>query len=221
MKPLIAPSILSADFSKLGEEVKAVVKAGADWIHVDVMDGRFVPNISIGPPVVHSLRKVTRKPLDVHLMILEPERYIEAFAKAGADLITVHAEASVHLHRTIQLIKAEGKLAGVSLNPSTPVQAVEAVIEDCDMLLVMTVNPGFGGQKFIEGQLPKIRRLAQMIAEVNKPIRLQVDGGINPQTIVEARQAGGDCFVAGNAVFSHKSYANAIKALRDGIARVG
>ena len=214
-RPLrIAPSILSADFARLGEDVGAVVGAGADWIHVDVMDGRFVPNITIGPPVVQALRGVTDKPLDVHLMIVEPERYVEHFAQAGADIITVHAEASIHLHRTLQQIRAAGKRAGVSLNPHTPVEVLQHVLPELDLVLVMSVNPGFGGQRFISGVLPKIRTLRSWIDRDGLDIDLEVDGGVNAQTAVEVREAGADVLVAGSAVFNQEDYAQAIAALR-------
>ena len=214
-RPLrIAPSILSDDFARLGEDVGAVVGAGADWIHVDVMDGRFVPNITIGPPGVQALRGVTDKPLDVHLMIVEPERYVEHFAQAGADIITVHAEASIHLHRTLQQIRAAGKRAGVSLNPHTPVEVLQHVLPELDLVLVMSVNPGFGGQRFISGVLPKIRTLRSWIDRDGLDIDLEVDGGVNAQTAVEVREAGADVLVAGSAVFNQEDYAQAIAALR-------
>lgn len=217
---LVSPSILSADFARLGEEVRAVVAAGADWIHVDVMDGRFVPNLTIGPPVVAALRKVTKAPLDVHLMIVEPERYVDAFAEAGADVITVHAEASTHLHRTIQAIRGAGKKAGVSLNPHTPEDVLRYVIAELDLVLVMSVNPGFGGQSFIPEVLPKIRALRAMIDASGRDVRLEVDGGIKVGTASRVVAAGADVLVAGNAVFAagertSEGYARAIRALRD------
>jgi ribulose-phosphate 3-epimerase len=213
----IAPSILSADFGRLAEEVRAVDEAGADLIHVDVMDGRFVPNLTIGPVVVKAVRGATSLPLDVHLMIVEPEKYIDEFAEAGADIITVHVEASVHLHRTIQQIKALGKKAGVSLNPHTPVSSLEHVLGDLDLVLVMSVNPGFGGQSFIPTALDKIRTLA-----AHKPrfsFDIEVDGGVNAKTAGAVVAAGADILVAGSYVFHHEDYRGAIESLRrtDGV----
>ena len=212
----IAPSILSADFSCLGEEISAVAKAGADWIHVDVMDGHFVPNITIGPDVVKAIRKATDLPFDVHLMIAPVDPYVPDFAKAGADIITAHAEAGPHLHRTVQLIKSLGKKAGVSLNPSTPASAITHVLEDIDLVLVMTVNPGFGGQSFITGQLDKIKTLRQMIDNSSRQIDLEVDGGINEKTARDAIEAGADVLVAGTATFKdgRENYARNIQKLR-------
>jgi ribulose-phosphate 3-epimerase len=210
----IAPSILSADFACLGDQVRAVERAGADWIHVDVMDGHFVPNITIGPLVVEAVRRSTDLPLDVHLMITEPERYIPAFVKAGADIVSVQVETCPHLHRTLQQIRAAGARASVVLNPSTPAVSIEPVLGNLDQVLVMTVNPGFGGQEFIESMLPKIETLRRWIDERSLPISLEVDGGISPKTIGRARRAGADVFVAGAAVFGQPDYAAAISALR-------
>jgi len=210
----IAPSILSADFARLGDEVRAVEAAGADWIHVDVMDGRFVPNLTIGPPVVAALRRVTGLPLDVHLMIVEPERYVDAFADAGADIITVHAEASTHLHRTLQAIRAQGKKAGVSLNPHTSEEAVRYVLDELDLVLVMSVNPGFGGQDFIPAILRKLERLRAMIDGSGRSIALEVDGGVKVGTAARVAAAGADVLVAGNAVFGAPERDRAIAALR-------
>ncbi len=216
----IAPSILSADFARLGEEVRAVEAAGADWIHVDVMDGRFVPNLTIGPPVVAALRKSTAKPLDVHLMIVEPDRYLEDFASAGADGITVHAEACVHLHRTLQSIRSLGKRAGVALNPHTGEECLRYVMEQVDLVLVMSVSPGFGGQSFIPAVLPKIERIRAMIDASGRAIDLEVDGGIKQGTAAQVWAAGADALVAGSAVFSSREaafphYGPAIRTLRD------
>ena len=210
----IAPSILSADFCRLGDEVRAVEAAGADYIHVDVMDGHFVPNITIGPPVVAALRKVTALPLDVHLMIAAPDRYIADFAAAGADIIVVHAEASTHLHRSIQLIKSLGKRAGVSLNPATPLNCLEYVLADLDLVLLMTVNPGFGGQSFIEECIPKIRSLRAMLDKRGLEAELEVDGGVKIDNIARIAHAGADVFVAGSAVFGSPDYLATIQALK-------
>ncbi len=210
----IAPSILSADFARLGEEVRAVEAAGADSVHVDVMDGRFVPNLTIGPPVVAALRKVTKLPLDVHLMVVEPEKLIDAFATAGADILTVHAEACVHLHRVVQHIRSLGKKAGVALNPHTNEDVLRYVMGEVDLILVMSVNPGFGGQSFIDAVLPKIERIRAMIGTVGRVIDLEVDGGIKPGTASRVCEAGADVLVAGNAVFASPPYADAIAALR-------
>ncbi|MFD2670194.1 ribulose-phosphate 3-epimerase [Marinicrinis sediminis] len=213
----IAPSILSADFAKLGSEIQEVEKGGADWIHVDVMDGHFVPNISIGPLIVDAIRPHTKLPLDVHLMITDPERYVHAFAGAGADVITVHAEASVHLHRTIYQIKELGKKAGVSINPATPAELIEPIIEDVDLVLVMTVNPGFGGQSFIPSTLNKIRKIRGWLQERGRTnTHIEVDGGIQAETARLVTEAGADVLVAGSAVFNHTDRAKAIQDIRDG-----
>lgn len=212
----IAPSILSADFSRLGEEVRAVCQAGADYVHVDVMDGHFVPNLTIGPLVVNAIKPHASRPLDVHLMIENPDAYVEQFAKAGADIITIHAEASTHLDRSLNLIKSLGVKVGVSLVPSTPAEALSHVLGLCDLVLVMTVNPGFGGQKFIASQLQKISTIKKMIDATGKPIELEVDGGINPETARQVVHAGANVLVAGSAVFTGNpaDYAKNIAALR-------
>ena len=211
----IAPSILSADFSKLGEEILAVEEAGADLIHIDVMDGHFVPNITIGPAIVTSLRKVTDLPFDVHLMIENPERFIEAFAAAGSDIITVHVEAADHLHRTIGIIREQGIKAGVSLNPATHLSQIEQVIEDVDILLVMTVNPGFGGQKFIENMLQKIKKAREMINAISPDVLLEVDGGVTLDNIKSIADAGADIFVAGASVFGSGDYRHTIGEMKE------
>ncbi|QED47494.1 ribulose-phosphate 3-epimerase [Cytobacillus dafuensis] len=210
----IAPSILSADFSKLGEEIKDVEKGGADYIHVDVMDGHFVPNITIGPLIVEAIRPVTKLPLDVHLMIENPDQYIEAFAKVGADYITVHVEACRHLHRTIHHIKSFGVKAGVVLNPATPVSTIEHVMDDIDMVLLMTVNPGFGGQKFISSVLPKITAVKEMAYAKGLDIEIEVDGGVNEETAKQCIEAGANVLVAGSAVYNQQDRAKAIAAIR-------
>ncbi|BAI81572.1 ribulose-phosphate 3-epimerase [Deferribacter desulfuricans SSM1] len=211
---IIAPSILSADFSRLGEEIKLVEKAGADWIHIDVMDGRFVPNITIGPVVVKSIRKVTKLPFDAHLMIVEPEKYIEDFVKAGADIITVHVEATNHLHRLVENIKMLGAKAGVSINPATSLSTIEEILPFVDMILVMSVNPGFGGQKFIETSLQKIKRLKEMIKNIGKDILIEVDGGVNDSNAKLLRDAGCDVLVAGSYIFGSDNYKEKIDSLK-------
>ena len=210
----IAPSILSADFAQLGDEVRAVAAAGADYIHVDVMDGHFVPNITIGPLVVEAVRKVTDLPLDVHLMIENPDLYIPEFARAGSDIIVVHAEATHHLHRTVQLIKSFGKKAGVSLNPATPLNVLDYILEELDLVLLMTVNPGFGGQSFIEACLPKIHALRAMLDKRGLETELEVDGGVKTDNIDRIAHAGADVFVAGSAVFGSPDYAATIAELK-------
>jgi ribulose-phosphate 3-epimerase len=211
---LIAPSILSADFGRLAQEVHAVEAAGADWIHVDVMDGRFVPNITIGPVVVKAVRKATRLPVDVHLMIVEPERYVHDFAEAGADSLSVHVEPSYHLARTLQLIRSLGKRAGVVLNPQTPPESIEYVLDHVDVVLVMSVNPGFGGQSFMPEVLPKIDAIRKMIDARKKNIALEVDGGVAPGTAHLVVEAGARVLVAGSAIYGHPDYRAAIEALR-------
>ncbi len=211
---LIAPSILSADFSRLGEEIRTVEAAGADWIHIDVMDGHFVPNITMGPLVVEAVRRVTKLPLDVHLMIATPDRYIADFARAGADLIAVQVETCVHLHRSVQLIREAGVRPGVVLNPATPLATIEWVLADVDFVLVMSVNPGFGGQQFIPSSLEKIAQLRMMIQTRGLSTLIQVDGGVNAGTIAAVAAAGADVFVAGSAIFGSPDYAATIASLR-------
>ncbi|MCK9273821.1 MAG: ribulose-phosphate 3-epimerase [Syntrophales bacterium] len=216
----IAPSILSSDFSRLGEEIKAVETAGADLIHVDVMDGHFVPNLTIGPPIVRSIRKITSLPFDVHLMIENPDAFIADFISAGSDCVTVHAEASSHLHRSIQIIKDGGKLAGVSVNPATPLSQIEYILADIDLLLIMTVNPGFGGQKFIGTMLPKIREAREMINRISPAVTLEVDGGVTLDNIGSIAQAGADIIVAGSSVFGTDDYAYVIKRMKEIVAQL-
>ncbi len=215
VKPIIAPSMLSADFNRLGEEVAMLNRSEADWIHLDVMDGVFVPNISFGMPVIKAVRKLSEKPLDTHLMIVQPERYIHAFKEAGCDLLTVHWEACTHLHRTIAQIKEEDMLAGVALNPHTPVSGLEDIINDVNMVLIMSVNPGFGGQKFINRSLHRITELREMIERNNSEALIEVDGGVNADNISEIIKAGADAVVAGNAVFKAENPEDMILQLKN------
>jgi ribulose-phosphate 3-epimerase len=216
MKTKIAPSILSADFGLLAEQINAVEEAGADWIHVDVMDGRFVPNITIGPLIVEAARRATNLPLDVHLMIEQPTRYLQAFADAGADYIVVHVEACRHLHRALQMIGDMGKKAGVAFNPATPIDALYNVLDLTDLVLLMSVNPGFGGQVFIESTLPKIEKVREIVEQSNRAIEVEVDGGISPATSGAVIKAGANVLVAGSAVYGAEDYASAITAIRRG-----
>lgn len=211
---MIAPSILSADFARLGEEIRAVEAAGADVIHVDVMDGHFVPNITIGPLVVEAVRSVTALPLDVHLMIADPDRYIKAFSDAGADWITVHVETCTHLHRSLHYIRELGKKAGAVLNPATPLSSLEYVLEEVDLVMLMSVNPGFGGQAFIENTLKKITALRAMLDEVNPSAGIEIDGGISPATIGRVAEAGANIFVAGSAIYGQQDYGEVIRSLK-------
>ncbi|MBM7113682.1 ribulose-phosphate 3-epimerase [Archangium primigenium] len=211
---LVSPSLLSSDFGRLAEEVRAVEAAGADWVHVDVMDGRFVPNITLGPVVVEAIKKAATRPLDVHLMIVEPEKYVDAFVKAGADILTVHAEACTHLHRVIQQIRHAGARPSVVLNPATPLSAIEEVLGDVDMVLLMSVNPGFGGQGFIPQTVDKVRRLRAMLDARGLQTEIEVDGGINAETSKKVVEAGASVLVAGSYVFGAKDYAAAIRSLR-------
>jgi ribulose-phosphate 3-epimerase len=215
----IAPSILSANFAELGKEIKDVENGGANYIHIDVMDGHFVPNITMGPMVVKAIRPLTNLPLDVHLMIAHPDKYIEAFSEAGADYITVHVEAAPHLHRTIQLIKNKGVKAGVVLNPATPADWVKPILSDIDMVLLMTVNPGFGGQSFISSVVPKIRQIRSWAEEMNPSLEIEVDGGINPETAAICAEAGADVFVAGSAIYNQTDRGAAIQELRKSILK--
>jgi ribulose-phosphate 3-epimerase len=214
---MVSPSLLSCDFARLGEEVRAIEKAGANWVHVDVMDGRFVPNITIGPLIVEALRPVTDLPLDVHLMIVEPELRIPDFAKAGADIISVHGEqaSTIHLHRSLNMIKELGCKAGVVLNPGTPLSAIEEVLDVCDLILIMSVNPGFGGQKFIESQVAKIKKLRQMCLERGLDPWIEVDGGIIPDNAYKVIEAGANALVSGSGVFKAKSYEDAIRGIKN------
>ena len=217
----IAPSILSADFTRLREEIKAVEKAGADYIHIDVMDGHFVPNITIGPMIVKAVRRITDLPLDVHLMISEPDRFIDQFAATGASIITVHAESSIHLHRTIQHIRDKGVRTGVSLNPATPLEVLEYILEDLSMILLMTVNPGFESQEFIPQVIPKVKRLKEIINKRGLNIEIEVDGGIGPKTINLVSSAGANVFVAGSAIFYSEDYEKTIRLMRKRMANAG
>jgi ribulose-phosphate 3-epimerase len=211
---LIAPSILSADFARLADEVAAVERAGADLLHIDVMDGHFVPNLTVGPPIVEAVRKVTKLPLDVHLMITNADWFIPEFARAGADYLTVHVEACPHLHRTIQSIKEQGVKAGVTLNPATPVQSLQEILADVDLVLIMSVNPGFGGQKFIDSCLTKVKTARQMLDRIGSNALLEVDGGVKADNAAQVLAAGADVLVAGSAIFSSQDYAATIAALR-------
>lgn len=212
---MIAPSILSADFSRLGDEVRAVEAAGADVIHVDVMDGHFVPNITIGPLVVKAVRAVTSLPVDVHLMITDPDRYLQDFIDAGADWVTVHVEACIHLHRTLTYIRSKGKKAGAVLNPATPLATLEYVLEELDLVMLMSVNPGFGGQSFIESTLAKTARLRQMLDAVNPSAGIEIDGGVSPATIGRIASAGANIFVAGSAIYGQNDYQSVIRAMKE------
>ncbi|MCB9489078.1 MAG: ribulose-phosphate 3-epimerase [Deltaproteobacteria bacterium] len=218
---IIAPSILSADFSRLGDEIRAVEKAGADWIHVDVMDGHFVPNITIGPLICAAARQVTTLPLDVHLMIENVDTYIPMFAEAGADIISVHVETGYHLHRSVQLIKSLGKKAGIVLNPATPVSLAEPILPFVDLVLMMTVNPGFGGQSFIEGSLERIAEMSDLIKRKGLDVIVEADGGVGPSNIADVAKAGCRAFVAGSAIYKTDDYAATIKTMRDELATVG